>query len=122
MSQSSAPPSPAVVFPERLRTAREYRGLNQAELATKAGLQPSAISHFETGARKPSFDNLHLLADALDVTIDYLLGRVADFKALAGADQLHRHYDELSGSDRKMADDMITMLAARAKERDKGKS
>jgi len=85
-------------------------------------MQPSAISHFETGARKPSFDNLHLLADALDVTIDYLLGRVTEFKSLAGADQLHRHYDELSGSDRKMADDMITMLAARAKERDKGKS
>lgn len=122
MSQSTPPPNPSVVFPERLRTAREYRGLNQAELATKAGLQPSAISHFETGTRKPSFDNLHLLADALDVTIDYLLGRVTDFKALAGADQLHRHYDELSGSDRKMADDMITMLAARAKERDKGKS
>ena len=41
--------------------------------------QASAISHFETGTRKPSFDNLRRLADALDVTTDYLLGRVKDF-------------------------------------------
>ena len=68
----SSPPS--AVFPDRLRNAREYRGLTQGELAERAGLQPSAISHFETGARKPSFDNLRLLADTLDVATDYLLG------------------------------------------------
>lgn len=119
MSQST-PRSPSVVFPERLRAAREYRGLNQGELAARSGLQPSAVSHFETGTRKPSFDNLHLLAETLDVTIDYLLGRVEEFKAMAGVDQMHRHYEKLEGSDRKTADDMITMLALRAKE--KGKS
>ncbi len=118
MSQSSLP-SPAVVFRERLRTAREYRGVNQSQLAEKASMQPSAISHFETGTRKPSFDNLRYLADALDVTTDYLLGRVEEFKALAGADKLHRHYEALDGSDRKMADDLIMMLAKRAE--DKGK-
>lgn len=116
MSQSSAS-APSGVFPERLRSAREYRGLNQGELAQKAGMQPSAISHFETGTRKPSFDNLRILADALDVTTDYLLGRVEDFKALAGADRLHRHYESLVGSDRKMADDLITMLANRAQDK-----
>lgn len=114
----STPPS--AVFPDRLRSAREYRGLNQAELAKKAGMQPSAISHFETGTRKPSFDNLRILADSLDVTTDYLLGRVEEFKALAGADRLHRHYESLQASDRKMADDLIDMLAKRAEA--KGKS
>lgn len=111
--------SPSTVFPERLRAAREYRGLNQSELAVKAKMQASAISHFETGTRKPSFDNLRNLADALDVATDYLLGRVSEFKDLAGADRLHRHYEALDGSDRKMADDLITMLAKRAE--DKGK-
>jgi len=113
MTQSS-PPATSTPFPERLRTAREYRGLNQGELAQRAGLQPSAISHFETGARKPSFDNLRLLADTLDVTTDYLLGRVAEFKAMAGADRLHRHYEALQGSDRKTADDLITLLAQKS--------
>lgn len=119
MSLSTSPP-PSAVFPDRLRTAREYLGLNQAELAHKAGMQPSAISHFETGTRKPSFDNLRILADSLDVTTDYLLGRVEEFKALAGADRLHRHYESLQGSDRKMANELIEMLAKRAKA--KGKS
>ena len=108
----STPPS--AIFPDRLRRAREYRGLTQGELAKRAELQPSAISHFETGARKPSFDNLRLLADALDVTTDYLLGRVDEFKELAGADTLHRHYSSLEGDDRKFADDLITLLASKA--------
>lgn len=118
MSTSSLLP-PSAVFPDRLRRAREYRGLNQAELAQKAGMQPSAISHFETGTRKPSFDNLRILSDSLDVTTDYLLGRVEEFKALSGADRLHRHYESLDGSDRKMADELITMLAKRAEEKGK---
>ena len=52
--------------------------MSQGDLATKSGLQPSAISHFETGNRSPSFDNLKRLADALTVTTDYLLGRAED--------------------------------------------
>lgn len=115
----STPPSAA--FPARLRSAREYRGLSQGELAEKAGLQPSAISHFETGARKPSFDNLRLLADTLDVTTDYLLGRVSEMKDLAGADTLHRHYNSLQDADRKFADDLITHLASKGSKRGPGK-
>jgi transcriptional regulator with XRE-family HTH domain len=115
----SASTPPSEIFPERLRAAREYRGLTQGQLAERAELQPSAISHFETGARKPSFDNLRLLADTLDVTTDYLLGRVDDFKSLAGADKLHRHYENLQQEDRKFADELITLLAAKAKSKDK---
>jgi transcriptional regulator with XRE-family HTH domain len=115
----STPPS--AIFPDRLRTAREYRGLTQGELAKRAELQPSAISHFETGARKPSFDNLRLLADTLDVTTDYLLGRVDEFKHIAGADKLHRDYSALVGDDRRFADDLITHLAKKAAAKEAGK-
>lgn len=108
---------PTDVFPERLRAAREKRDLNQGELAKRAGLQGSAISHFETGARKPSFDNLRRLADALDVTTDYLLGRVTDTEALAGADRLHRHLDRLTSDDREIAEGFLKLLADKAKGR-----
>ena len=103
------------VFPSRLRAAREYRGLTQGDLAKLTGLKPTAVSHFETGGRKPSFDNLRLIADKLDVSTDYLLGRVEHFKDLAGADQLHRHYEALEGSDRNFADELITLLASKRK-------
>src|SRR5438552_16621781 len=114
MSPSSRPTD---VFPERLRVARTGRELSQEGLAKRANLQPSAISHFETGTRKPSFDNLRRLADALDVTTDYLLGRVDDMQHLAGADRLHRHLDQLSSGDREVAEDFVALVAKKAKRR-----
>ena len=51
--------------------------ITQTELAKVAHLTPAAISQFESGARKPSFDTLSSLADALKVTTDYLLGKKA---------------------------------------------
>ena len=45
--------------------------------------------------------------------VHYLLGRVADFKELAGADTLHRNYSALRETDRKFADELITLLATK---------
>jgi transcriptional regulator with XRE-family HTH domain len=111
---------PTEIFRVRLRSARELRDLNQGTLAEKAGMQASAISHFETGNRKPSFDNLRRLADALDVTTDYLLGRVNEVGATAAADRLHRDIQNLKASDRSFTEEMIQRLVARANEK-KGK-
>jgi transcriptional regulator with XRE-family HTH domain len=47
--------------------------MSQADLAQKTGLEPSAISHFETGRRRPSLGNLKRLAEALGVSIDTLV-------------------------------------------------
>lgn len=107
------------VFPSRLRAAREKRNLSQGDLASRAGLQASAISHFETATRKPSFDNLRRLADALDVTTDYLLGRVTDDQALAGADKLYRDLDRMTANDRDIAEGFLKMLADKATDRTK---
>lgn len=104
---------PSDVFPERLKAARQVRELSQDGLAKLANMQPSAISHFETGTRKPSFDNLRRLADALDVTTDYLLGRVNEMQDVVGSDRVHRHLDQLSSADREMAEDFLKMLAKR---------
>lgn len=114
MSESS---HPSDIFPERLRQARELRDLNQGALADRAGMQASAISHFETGNRKPSFDNLRRLADALDVTTDFLLGRVQEVGATAAADRLHRDIQKLKTTDRTFAEDMIQRMVARAKDK-----
>ena len=109
---------PTEIFSERLRAARELRDFSQGDLARRTGLQASAVSHFETGARKPSFHNLKRLADALDVTTDYLLGRVRDPSGLAGADRLHRHLGRLRGEDRDIAEHLIETLARRRDRKD----
>ena len=113
MSVSS---TPSEIFPRRLRAARELRELNQGDLARRAGLQASAVSHFETGQRKPSFDNLKRLADALEVTTDYLLGRVDDPGVVSGADRMHRHISQLKDSDRDFAEQMLKILAEKGRQ------
>ena len=91
------------VFAERLRDARErLRGLTQAQLAEKTGLPSTSISHFENpeGTRKPSFDNLRRLANALEVTTDYLLGRSNDHVGMPVAeDALYRDVQNLTDAE-----------------------
>ena len=107
---------PSDIFPERLRAARDHRRLSQVELANRAGLQASAVSHFETASRKPSFDNLKKLADALNVSTDYLLGRTAQMEGSAKTgDRLHRHYAGLSSEYQEMADEFLEVLARKAR-------
>ena len=104
--------APDDVFPQRLREARQLRAYDQATLAARAGLPTASISHFESGSRKPSFDNLRRLAKALDASTDYLLGRVADIGGSgAASDPLYRHVQNLTGRDREIAEDFLEVLA-----------
>lgn len=93
----------------RLVAAREARGLNQSELARKAGLQPAAIGHFEHGRRHPSFANIRALARALGVSADYLLGTSP---GMSGATTAFRNEELLSNADRERIQLMIDALAA----------
>lgn len=106
------------MFQERLRTVREQlRKWSRAELAERAKLPPSSIAHFETGSRKPSFETLRRLANALDVTTDYLLGRVDSPERAEAGDPLYRDIGKLTGSDREIAKDFLAMLAERSEKK-----
>lgn len=103
------------LFKTRLRLAREIRELSQSDLAAKSGLPASSISHFEAGSRKPSFDNLRRLALALEVSTDFLLGRVDELHGSADADPLYRDLQNLSDADRSIAKAFVKSLAQRKK-------
>ena len=60
---------------DRLRTIREQRGLSQRELARLCGIGETQIRKYESGMVDPSATNLGLIAEALEVSTDYLLGR-----------------------------------------------
>ena len=60
---------------ERLEEARKKKGLSQHELAKLAAVSQPAISLFISGKKQPSTETLEILADILEVTTDYLLGR-----------------------------------------------
>jgi transcriptional regulator with XRE-family HTH domain len=109
------PAKPSDLFPDRLRKARDLRGLSQVDLAQRAGLPASSISHFEAGSRKPSFDNLRRLASTLAVSTDFLLGRVEEAEATAAADPLYRDFKNLSAEDRELTKGFMEMLAERSR-------
>ena len=54
--------------------ARRARHLKQAELARKLELKPSSIAHLESGRTLPGLPNLFLIAQALEISTDFLLG------------------------------------------------
>ena len=49
--------------------------MTQAQMGARAAVGAASISHFETGQRTPTLETLIKLADALNVTVDALLGR-----------------------------------------------
>lgn len=57
-----------------LRRLRESRGLSQAGLAEAAGVKPAQVGHWEQG-QEPRATSLVRLADALDATLDEVVGR-----------------------------------------------
>ena len=61
-------------FGKRLSNIRELSGLTQSELAEKSKLDPSCISHFESGRRDPNLENLIKIVKALGISADILLG------------------------------------------------
>lgn len=106
------PTKPSEVFKDRLREARDnLRQMTQADLAKAIGLPPSSIAHFESGNRKPSFDNLRKLANALNVTTDYLVGRTDDPNTASSADPLYRDVANLTGRNRQTATNFLRFLA-----------
>ena len=82
--------------------------MNQQELADRAGLTQATISRIESGrVEQLKSDALKQLAEALRVTMDYLVGRTSEVDAqdLLGSDpeaeELVRLYGELSPQNRR---------------------
>jgi len=67
---------------ERVKAAREKRGMKQAELARKLSCSVNALSMLEHNAiRDPRASRILGIAEALQVSADYLLGLHEDTQA-----------------------------------------
>jgi transcriptional regulator with XRE-family HTH domain len=84
-------------FSERLRTLRKQKNLSQTELGKLADLHYTHIGRFERGISRPGGDTLKRLADALDISSDYLLeGSTEDgAKAKFEDQELLRQFQEV---------------------------
>ena len=60
---------------KRVRELRIKRGLSQQDLGNAIGVTKVSVCGYENGTRLPNLEKLILLADTLETTTDYLLGR-----------------------------------------------
>lgn len=63
------------IFSARLKLLRETNKLTIVDIATKLGIAKQSVHTWETMKTIPSADKLFDLAEMLDVSIDYLVGR-----------------------------------------------
>jgi len=86
---------------------RLMRGVTQEELAESADIARTMIGRYETTDQLPALETLVRIADALEVSTDYLLGRTGDVNAsfeeacikpatLQRAGQMPRNPEELT--------------------------
>lgn len=67
---------------ERLKSERKIKNINQPELAEIMNVSKQTVSNWENGNRIPDANTLKCLADFYDCSVDYLLGRTDERKAL----------------------------------------
>lgn len=64
-----------MTFAERFKSRRLQLGLNQRELSEKLNIQRTTITNYEKGYIMPTGEKLPEIANVLNVSVDYLLGR-----------------------------------------------
>ena len=62
----------------KIKEIRKEKGLKQNELAKMVNVSVQTISGYETGYANPPIEILIKIADVLETTTDYLLGRESD--------------------------------------------
>jgi transcriptional regulator with XRE-family HTH domain len=102
----------AELFGQRLSRLREDARLSQSGLARRVGSSQSAISQIEAGDRSPSYGMLVQLADALGVSLAYLVG--AAVEQLTPEEEVHfRRYRALSEDAQRELDSYAEFLRSK---------
>lgn len=58
----------------RMRETRTAKGLSLSGLAEATGIDPSTLSRYEKGLQSPSVERGFLVANALGVSLEFLVG------------------------------------------------
>lgn len=67
----------------RIKELRQSRGLSQNDLAAILNVSRTAIGKYEAAVSRPSSKNAEKMAAYFGVSVDFLLGRAVDFRALS---------------------------------------
>lgn len=82
---------------EHMMLLRKKKGISQADLGKQIGTSGDVIGRYERGDITPSIDVVAKLADALEVSIDFLVGKtniVLDKKTIDRLEDISKLPDE----------------------------
>lgn len=81
---------------QRIRLAREEKGLEQEELAALAHIGRSTISNWENdlNKREVSFNHLKAIADATGKPVEFFMGKTAVFTSALTGGYVHTVDDD----------------------------
>lgn len=111
-------------FGERLKKARERKGLTQAQVMKLTSITDKSLSRYENGASAPDPDTILELIRLYDVSADFIMGlspimgRASDSTSgtslaapsLVSDPDVHEKLEGLSDDARKKAEEYIEML------------
>lgn len=63
------------MFGKRLNQLRKQRGYTALQMANSLSVSLRTYRHYESEKTSPSLETLVKIADILDISVDYLLGR-----------------------------------------------
>lgn len=111
---------------EKLKGLRQKRDMNQTQLADASGITQATISRIESGEVKQlKSEALKKLAEALEVTVDYLVGKTNKLTPSDIVDsdptarQIFRGYDKLSPTEKNQVKDFVGFLEKQKKRKRK---
>ena len=97
---------------ERLKSARERKGLKQNRVALYLGVHNSTLAKYESGEREPDNETLKRLAEYYEVKTDWILSGEPNNNKTKKDSNIEA-YKRLSQDDKKIVDDMIKALEKR---------
>ena len=71
---------------ERIRFAMNVRNVKQVEMVQRTGITKGAFSSYLSGNYNPKKDKLELIADALDININWLMGENVPMENISATD------------------------------------
>ncbi|MCY9529142.1 helix-turn-helix domain-containing protein [Paenibacillus alvei] len=100
----------------RLKELRRRRGYTQDQMAEKLGMNRANFSNYERGVATPPSDILPTIADILDTTTDYLLGRTNNSMPLGSGSAYYGGGDDWTDEEKAFADAAIEAWRRRRRE------
>lgn len=94
---------------ERLKQARERKGLKQNRVANHLGIHNSTLAKYESGEREADVETLKKISELYEVSVDWILGRERIINDQA-KNAVWEAYSRLPHDKKKVIDDMIKAL------------